>query len=214
ARLERYLQLCADYNMQVVAPSTPAQMFHLLRRQMLRMMRRPLIVMSPKSMLRLKDSASSLEELAGGKFQPVIGEVEKLDPKKVRRMIFCSGKVYYDLLNYRREHKITDMVIVRIEQLYPFPHQEFEEEMNHYKNANEVIWCQEEPGNQGAWHRVMHYLQRHMRPEQILSYALRPSSSSPAVGYLSLHTQQQKELVAAAFRDNIKPEAVRPAVKA
>jgi 2-oxoglutarate dehydrogenase E1 component len=214
ARLERYLQLCADYNMQVCVPSTPAQMFHMLRRQMLRMMRRPLIVMSPKSMLRLKDSASQLEELAGGKFQTVIGETEKLDPKKVRRLIFCSGKVYYDLIHYRRQQKIADVAVIRLEQLYPFPHQEFEEEINRYKGANEVIWCQEEPGNQGAWHRIQHYLLRHMRPEQMLSYALRPSSSSPAVGYLSLHNEQQKELVAAAFRENIKPEAVRPAVRA
>jgi 2-oxoglutarate dehydrogenase E1 component len=214
ARLERYLQLCADYNMQVCVPSTPAQMFHMLRRQMVRMMRRPLIVMSPKSMLRLKDSASSLEELAGGRFHAVIGETEKLDPQSVRRVIFCSGKVYYDLVNYRREHKITDMAVARIEQLYPFPHAEFGEELNRYKNAREVIWCQEEPGNQGAWHRVQHYLLRHMRPDQVLSYALRPSASSPAVGYLSLHNAQQKALVAAAFRDDIKPDSVSSVVDA
>jgi len=214
ARIERYLQLCADYNMQVVVPSNPAQMFHLLRRQMVRMMRRPLVVMTPKSMLRSKEAASLLEDLASGTFQPVIGETENLDADKVRRLIFCSGKIYYELMAHRREHKITDMAVLRIEQLYPFPHQQYAEELKRYKNAKEVIWCQEAPGNMGAWHRVQHYLLRHMRPDQMLSYALRPSASSPAVGYMSLHLEQQKELVAAAFRENIKPEAVRPGIKA
>jgi len=214
ARIERYLQLCADYNMQVVVPSNPAQMFHLLRRQMIRMMRRPLVVMTPKSMLRSKEAASPLEDLAGGTFQPVIGETENLDADKVRRLIFCSGKIFYELMAYRREHQIGDMAVMRIEQLYPFPHQQFADELKRYQNAKEVIWCQEAPGNQGAWHRIQHYLLRHMRRDQMLSYALRPSASSPAVGYMSLHLEQQKELVAAAFRENIKPDAVRPGIKA
>jgi 2-oxoglutarate dehydrogenase E1 component len=203
ARLERYMQLCADYNMQVCVPSTPAQMFHMLRRQMLRRLRKPLIVMTPKSMLRHKESVSSLEELAAGGFQPVIGETEKLEAKNVKRLVFCSGKVYYDLIAYRHEQNIKDVAIIRIEQLYPFPHDQFKAEISRYDNATEVIWAQEEPGNQGAWHRIQHYLLRHMRPEQKLSYALRPSSAAPGVGYLSLHNRQQKELVVAAFREKL-----------
>ena len=203
ARLERYLQLCADYNIQVCVPSTPAQMFHMLRRQMLRSTRKPLIIMSPKSMLRHKESTSSLEDLSKGRFQPVIPEVEALEPKKVRRIIACSGKIYYELMAYRREHKITNMAIIRIEQLYPFPHDDFQAEIERYSKAKEVIWCQEEPGNQGAWHRIQHYLVRHMRKDQVLGYALRPSSASPSVGYLARHKFKQNELIVAAFRDKI-----------
>ncbi len=203
ARLERYLQLCAEYNIQVCVPSTPAQMFHLLRRQMIRPMRKPLIIMSPKSMLRRKESVSSLEDLAHGSFLALIPETEQLDPKKVRRIIACCGKIYYDLLAYRREHKIADMTIIRIEQLYPFPHDDFQAETERYANASEILWCQEEPGNQGAWHRIQHYLLRHKRPDQVMGYALRPSSASPAVGYLAKHNSQQNELVAAAFREKI-----------
>ncbi len=203
ARLERFLQLCADYNIQVCVPSTPAQMFHMLRRQMIRPIRKPLIIMSPKSMLRHKHSVSSLADLAHGNFQPVISETEDIDPKKVRRIIACCGKIYYELINYRHEHQITDMAIIRIEQLYPFPHQEFQDEVEYYSKAKEVIWCQEEPGNQGAWHRIQHYLLRHMKPDQVLGYALRPSSASPSVGYLSRHKFKQNELIVAAFRDKI-----------
>jgi len=199
ARLERYLQLCAQYNMQVVVPSTPAQMFHLLRRQMLRPYRKPLIIMTPKSMLRHKESVSSLEDLAYGQFHTVIAEKENIDPEAVRRLIVCSGKVYYDVLATRRELGRSDIAIVRLEQLYPFPHDAFQAQIDRYASATEVIWVQEEPGNQGAWHRMQHYLLRHMRPEQILAYALRPSSAAPAVGYLSLHNQQHKELLEAAF---------------
>lgn len=203
ARLERYLQLCAEYNIQVCVPSTPAQMFHLLRRQMIRPLRKPLIIMSPKSMLRNKESVSSLTDIADGNFQTVIPETEKLDSKKVRRIVACSGKVYYDLLAYRREHQINDVVIIRIEQLYPFPHDDFQAEIERYPQAEDILWCQEEPGNQGAWHRIQHYLLRHKRPDQVLGYALRASSASPAVGYLAKHNFQQKELVAAAFREKI-----------
>ncbi|MBA2483502.1 MAG: 2-oxoglutarate dehydrogenase E1 component [Nitrosomonas sp.] len=203
ARLERYLQLCSEYNIQVCVPSTPAQMFHLLRRQMIRLMRKPLIIMSPKSLLRHKESVSTLEDLAKGNFQPVISETEQLDPGKVRRMIACSGKIYYELTAYRREHEINDMAIIRIEQLYPFPHDGFQEEIDRYKKAKEVIWCQEEPGNQGAWHRIQHYLLRHLRPDQELGYALRPSSASPAAGYLAKHKFKQNQLIEAAFRENI-----------
>ncbi|WP_035384549.1 2-oxoglutarate dehydrogenase E1 component [Ferriphaselus sp. R-1] len=202
-RIERYLQLCAEYNIQVVVPSSPAQMFHLLRRQMLRPYRRPLIVFTPKSLLRSKDAASPLSELAEGRFQPVIGEVDALDATHVRRVIACSGKLYYELLKARRERGITDMAIVRIEQLYPFPHQDFATQIAAYPNATELLWAQEEPGNQGAWHRIQHYLARHMRPGMQLGYALRASSAAPAAGYLALHNEQQKAVIEAAFRADI-----------
>ena len=203
ARLERYLQLCAEYNMQVCVPSTPSQMFHLLRRQMIRKIRKPLIIMSPKSMLRQKESVSSLEDLTDGEFQSVVPETEELKLKKVRRIIVCSGRVYYDLLAYRKAHKIQDIAIVRIEQLYPFPHEEFQAEVARFEQAKDVLWCQEEPGNQGAWHRIQHYLLRHLGVNQTLCNAMRPSSASPAVGYLAKHNFQKKELVEAAFRKRI-----------
>jgi len=202
-RIERYLQLCADYNIQVCIPSTPAQMFHLLRRQMLRPYRKPLIVFTPKSLLRSKDAASPLAELTDGHFQPIIAEAEQLDNKKVRRIIACSGKVYYDLLAARRSKEKMDMAIIRIEQLYPFPHDDFVAQINAYPSATEVVWCQEEPGNQGAWHRIQHYLLRHLRAGMRLDYALRPSSAAPAAGYLAVHQEQQKAIIEAAFRDDI-----------
>lgn len=204
ARLERFLQLCAEYNIQVCVPSTPAQIFHLLRRQMIRPMRKPLIVMTPKSMLRHKEAVSPLEELASGQFQVVIGEAEKLDVDKIRRVIVCSGKIYYELIAYRREHEIADMAIIRLEQLYPFPHEDFQAQISLYPHTKEILWCQEEPGNQGAWHRIQHYLLRHMQPDQILGYALRPSAASPSVGYLALDKLRQKEVIEAAFRDKLE----------
>ena len=203
-RIERYLQLCADYNLQVCIPSTPAQMFHLLRRQMLRPVRRPLIVFTPKSLLRSKDAASPLQLLAEGGFQPVIEESENLEPTKVRRIIVCSGKVYYELLAGRRERGIRDMAIIRLEQLYPFPHDDFTAQIAAYPNATEMLWCQEEPGNQGAWHRIQHYLLRHMRADMKLGYALRASSAAPAAGYLAVHNEQQKAVIAAAFRPDLE----------
>ena len=202
-RIERYLQLCADYNVQVCIPSNSAQIFHLLRRQMLRPLRKPLIVFTPKSLLRSKDAASPLSELAEGKFQPVIGEVESLPAAGIKRVIACSGKIYYDLLKGRTERAINDMAIIRIEQLYPFPHEDFRAQIAAYPNATEVVWCQEEPGNQGAWHRIQHYLLRHMRPGMKLGYALRPSSASPAAGYLAIHHEQQKAVIEAAFRPDL-----------
>ncbi|MDP2759671.1 MAG: 2-oxoglutarate dehydrogenase E1 component [Sideroxyarcus sp.] len=202
-RIERYLQLCADYNIQVCIPSNAAQIFHLLRRQMLRPFRKPLIVFTPKSLLRSKDAASPLSDFTDGVFQPVIGDIDPLDNANVRRIIACSGKVYYDLLNARRERTIDNMAIIRLEQLYPFPHDDFEAQIAAYPNATEVVWCQEEPGNQGAWHRIQHYLLRHMRPGMKLGYALRPSSASPAAGYMAIHTEQQKAVVEAAFRPDL-----------
>ena len=213
ARIERYLQLCADYNIQVCNPSTSAQMFHLLRRQMLRPLRKPLIVFTPKSLLRSKDASSPLAEFTQGEFQPVIAELDTLDASKVRRVIACSGKIYYELLAARRAKPLGDtshrtlppeeMAIIRIEQLYPFPHHGFAAQIAAYPNATEVVWCQEEPGNQGAWHRIQHYLERHLRKSMRLDYALRPSAAAPAAGYLAVHQEQQKAVIAAAFRDNL-----------
>jgi 2-oxoglutarate dehydrogenase E1 component len=202
-RIERYLQLCADHNIQVCIPSTPAQMFHLLRRQMLRPYRKPLIVFTPKSLLRSKNAASPLSLLAEGGFQSIIPEVDALDASKVRRIIACSGKVYYELLTARRAKGISDMAIIRLEQLYPFPHKDFSEQIAAYPNATEFVWTQEEPGNQGAWHRIQHYLLRHMPKGMHLDYALRPSSAAPAAGYLALHIQQQKAVIEATFRNDL-----------
>ena len=203
ARLERYMQLCAEYNIQVCIPSTPAQLFHMIRRQMVRPYRKPLIVMMPKSLLRRKESTSALDELATGGFKTIIGETDELDPKKVRRVIFCSGKVYFDIVAERRARNITDIAVVRLEQPYPFPHEDYAAEINRYPKAKSVLWAQEEPGNQGIWHRIQHYLLRHMRDDQNLSYSLRPSSASPAVGLLAKHTEQQKALIDAAL--NLEP---------
>ena len=158
ARPERFLQLCAEHNMQVCVPTTPAQIFHLLRRQMVRDFRKPLIVMSPKSLLRHKAAVSALADLAEGRFNTVIGDAEKLVAKNVRRVVVCSGKVYYDLIDFRRANKIADMAVVRLEQQYPFPHLDFKAQIAKYPNAKEVVWCQEEPQNQGAWYRLRAYL--------------------------------------------------------
>ncbi len=200
ARPERFLQLCADYNIQVCIPATPVQMFFLLRRQMIRPYRKPLVIFTPKSLLRHKESVSPLTEFAESKFKPVNAEWdESILPDKVKRVVFCSGKVFFDLMAYRKEKAIKDTAIVRIAQLYPFPHDDFQQQIDLYAGAGEVLWCQEEPGNQGAWHRIQHYILRHMRAGQVLAYATRKSAASPAVGYLSLHQEQQKELVEAAF---------------
>jgi 2-oxoglutarate dehydrogenase E1 component len=199
ARLERYLQLCAEHNIQVCVPSTPAQLFHLLRRQMLRRMRKPLIIIMPKSLLRRKESTSELADLSDGAFQTVIGESDPLEAEKIRRIIACSGKVYFDILAERRSRNIKDIALIRLEQLYPFPHADFAAQMKRYGNAKSVLWAQEEPGNQGAWHRIQHYLHRNMRDDQDLRYALRPSSASPAAGYLAKHNEQQKEIIDAAL---------------
>ncbi len=200
ARVERYLQLCADYNLQVCIPSTAAQIFHLLRRQMLRPLRKPLIVITPKSLLRRKEASSPLEEFTTGGFQPILAEAaETLDPAVVERVVVCSGKVYYDLVAERGQRQIENIVLLRLEQLYPFPHEEFAAQIARYPAARSVLWCQEEPGNQGAWHRIQHYLVRHLRPDQHLSYALRPSSAAPAVGYLNLHEEQRRAFLEAAL---------------
>ncbi len=195
ARLERYLQLCAEHNMQVCVPSTPAQMFHMLRRQALRPFRKPLAVMTPKSLLRHKLSVSSLQDLTDGRFQLLIPEVDDIKAAKVERVVFCAGKVYYDLLEARRAAQLDDVAIVRIEQLYPFPQTEYAETLNGYPNAREIVWCQEEPGNQGAWYQIRHRLQEALKPKHVLSYAGRTPSASTAAGYMELHVQQQKQLI-------------------
>jgi 2-oxoglutarate dehydrogenase E1 component len=203
ARLERYLQLCAEHNMQVVQPTTPAQIFHLLRRQMVRMFRKPMVILTPKSLLRNKEAVSSLDDLAKGEFKTVIGDTDSsLDPRKVKRVIACTGKVYYDLIGGRRERARDDVAIVRIEQLYPFGHKAFDAELKKYANATHLVWCQDEPQNQGAWFYVQHHLTEALRDGQSLSYAGRPASASPAVGYYDKHYAQQKELIAAAFGDS------------
>ncbi|PSB85189.1 2-oxoglutarate dehydrogenase E1 component [Photobacterium damselae] len=195
ARLERYLQLCAEQNMQVMVPSTPAQVYHMLRQQVLRPMRRPLIVMSPKSLLRHPLCISTMDELANGTFQAAIDEVDALDPTQVKRIVFCSGKVYYDLLEQRRKNEQTDVAIIRIEQLYPFPLELVRELLTPYAHVTDYVWCQEEPQNQGAWYCSQHNFYAAIPAGAKLTYAGRPASASPAVGYMSVHLKQQKALV-------------------
>ena len=202
ARLERYLQLCAEHNIQVCLPTTPAQMFHMLRRQVLRPLRKPLVALTPKSLLRHKLAVSSLEDLADGSFQAVIPEVDDLDPDNVRRLVLCSGKVYYDLLEERRERKLEDVAIVRIEQLYPFPEQELGEVIAPYGKLRYVTWCQEEPANQGAWYSSQHHMRRVLARHDIslyLFYAGRVAFASPASGYFSHHIDRQNRLVEEAL---------------
>ncbi|WP_313170855.1 2-oxoglutarate dehydrogenase E1 component [Massilia oculi] len=200
ARIERFLQLCADNNMQVVQPTTAAQIFHLLRRQMVRQFRKPLVIFTPKSLLRNKDAGSSLTDLTKGGFQTVIGECDdKIDAGKVKRVIVCSGKVYYDLVNARKARNSADTAIIRIEQMYPFPHKSFAAELKKFPNATEVVWAQDEPQNQGPWFQIQHNIFEGMEDGQRLAYAGRAASASPAVGYADKHIAQQKELLETAF---------------
>ncbi|WP_159820899.1 2-oxoglutarate dehydrogenase E1 component [Colwellia sp. 20A7] len=199
ARLERFLQLCADHNMQVCVPSTPAQVFNMLRRQVVRPMRRPLVVMSPKSLLRHPLAVSSLEELATGEFKNVIGEIDELDAKAVERVVFCSGKVYYELLEQRRKNELNNVAIVRIEQLYPFPEKELKDAIKDYQHVKQFVWCQEEPQNQGAWYCSQHHFRAAIPDASYLSYAGRNASAAPAVGYMALHVKEQQALVTQAL---------------
>uniref|UniRef100_UPI0017F4B834 thiamine pyrophosphate-dependent enzyme n=1 Tax=Methylibium sp. TaxID=2067992 RepID=UPI0017F4B834 len=200
ARLERFMQLAADNNMQICQPTTASQIFHLLRRQQVRMFRKPLIIMTPKSLLRNKDATSPLAEFTRGEFRTVIGPSRPdLDPAKVKRIIACSGKVAYDLIKRRDEKKAMDVAILRVEQLYPFPHKAFAAELKKFPGANEIVWCQDEPQNQGAWFFVQHYIHENMVDGQKLGYAGRPASASPAVGYAHLHQEQQKALLDQAY---------------
>ncbi len=200
ARLERFLQLCAENNMQVVVPSTPAQMFHMLRRQMLRSLRKPLVVMTPKSLLRHELSVSKLEDLTNGGFSPVLDEVDALDASKVHRVVFCSGKVYFDLLKARRAAKQDNVALVRIEQLYPFPTHAYEAVLKRYPQARQIVWCQEEPQNQGAWYQIRHRLEAPLqRDRHTLLYAGRQHAAAPATGIAKIHDSEQRELVDAAL---------------
>lgn len=201
ARLERFMNMAAENNWQVCVPSTPAQIFHLLRRQMIRRLRKPLIIITPKSLLRHKEAISTIDELAQGGFQTVIPEVEAIDADKVKRVLLCQGKLYYELLAHRRENNITDTALVRIEQLYPFPTEAFARAINQFPNAKEVVWCQEEPRNQGAWYWLAsrHHLVNVLTEQRKLLLVSRPAAASPAVGYYSKHNQQQKAILENAF---------------
>jgi 2-oxoglutarate dehydrogenase E1 component len=209
ARLERFLQLCAENNMQVCVPSTPAQMFHMLRRQMRQSFRKPLIVMTPKSLLRHELSVSSLEDLSRGGFARVIGEVDDVPAQQVQRIVFCSGKVYFDLLKERRKEALREVALVRIEQLYPFPSEEYQATLNRYPNANEIVWCQEEPQNQGAWYQIRHRLQELVPGRRPVLYAGRGPAAAPATGIAKIHEIEQQTLVAAALRSTTTEESAR-----
>ena len=209
ARLERFLQLCAEWNMQVCVPSTPAQMFHMLRRQMLQPFRKPLIVMAPKSLLRHEMSVSALEDLTRGSFARVIDETDELAPAQVRRLVFCSGKVYFDLLKARRKDGIRDVALVRIEQLYPFPSEEYEATLNRYPNAREIVWCQEEPQNQGAWYQIRHRLQELLGARRQVLYAGRAPAAAPATGIAKIHDAEQHALTDAALRATTTEDSAR-----
>jgi 2-oxoglutarate dehydrogenase E1 component len=195
ARLERFLQLSADHNWSVCVPTTPAQVFHMIRRQQLRPVRRPLIVMTPKSLLRHPLAISEMSELENTGFQNAIGEIDSLDPKKVKRVVLCSGKVYYDLLKERRDREQDDVAIIRIEQLYPFPAEEVADIMKDYQHVKDFVWCQEEPQNQGAWYSSQHNFWAAIPSGAQLTYRGRDASAAPAVGYLSEHNKQQQKLV-------------------
>ncbi len=208
ARLERFLQLSAEMNMQVVVPSTPAQMFHLLRRQMLRPIRKPLIVMTPKSLLRHELSVSSLDDLTRGNFSNVIADSDEVPAAQIRRVVFCSGKVYFDLLKARRKENLREVALVRVEQLYPFPKDEYEAVLRKYANANELVWCQEEPQNQGAWYQIRHRLQEIAGEGRDVLYAGRAPAAAPATGLTKIHEMEQAGLVHAALHASALAETV------
>jgi 2-oxoglutarate dehydrogenase E1 component len=194
--------------MQVCVPSTPAQMYHMIRRQILRSLRKPLIVMTPKSLLRHELSVSSLEDLANGEFANVIDEVDKLAPANVRRVVLSSGKVYFDLLKARRSTNNAEVALVRVEQLYPFPVPEMEAVLARYPNAREVVWCQEEPQNQGAWYQIRHRLATLVGKRELL-YAGRAPAAAPATGITKMHEAEQRGLIEAALSATNKEDGAR-----
>ncbi|ACD90437.1 MAG: 2-oxoglutarate dehydrogenase E1 component [Chlorobium limicola] len=198
ARPERFLQLCAENNIQVCQPTTPAQIFHLLRRQMTAMALKPLVILTPKSLLRNKEAVSRLDELSEGHFRNIIGD-PAADPKKITRLLACSGKIYYDLLNRRRENTMENAAVIRVEQLYPFPFEEFSAEIRRYPGLKEIVWCQDEPKNQGYWRFLQHYIMNAMIPGQQFGYAGRPASASTACGYAAMHALQQQALLDQAY---------------
>lgn len=202
ARIERFLQMCAEHNIQVCVPTTPSQVFHMLRRQVKRPLRKPLIAITPKSLLRHKEAISGLEDLCEGTFQTVLPEKEQPDPKKTTRLIMCSGKVFYDLLEKKKADGRDDTAIIRLEQLYPFPGDDLDEILAPYKKLQKVVWCQEEPMNQGAWYSSQHHMRQalnRLNPKLYLQYAGRSPSAAPASGYASVHIEEQKALVNEAF---------------
>ncbi|TVO75265.1 2-oxoglutarate dehydrogenase E1 component [Sedimenticola selenatireducens] len=209
ARLERYLQLCAEHNMQVCVPTTPAQVFHMLRRQMLRPMRKPLVVMSPKSLLRHRLATSALEEFTKGGFQSVIGEIDDINPDDVEHIVICSGKVYYELLEARRARGLKNVALIRLEQLYPFPREIFDEIIDQYTKVDRLIWCQEEPQNQGAWDQIKHRFHTQLDKGKHLYYVGRPAAAAPAVGFYPIHVQQQETLIDEALTGRINPSMNR-----
>jgi 2-oxoglutarate dehydrogenase E1 component len=198
ARLERFLQLCAEDNIQVCIPSTPAQVFHMLRRQAIRPLRKPLIVMTPKSLLRHKEAVSQLDELSSGGFQTVIDETDAIDPQSVKRVVMCSGKVFYDLRAARRERDIKDIAIIRIEQMYPFPRLDLQAVLASYPNLEDAVWVQEEPKNQGSWYAMQSRLSTVVQREKVdvyLRYVGREPSASAAAGYSALHLREQEAFI-------------------
>lgn len=201
ARLERFMQLCAQHNIQVCTPTTPAQMFHMIRRQMLRNFRKPLIVMTPKSLLRHKLAVSALTDLTQGKFHTVLSEIDELNQEKVTKLVLCCGKVYYDLLQKRRDEQLNHIAIIRIEQLYPFPKKMLQQVLAKFPQAKKVVWCQEEPQNQGVWFSSQHNIKDCLQADQTLSYAGREFAAAPAVGSPILHAKQQQALVEQALID-------------
>ncbi|TGJ98997.1 2-oxoglutarate dehydrogenase E1 component [Leptospira langatensis] len=198
-RIERFLQLCADNNMQVANCTNAAQYFHLLRRQILRNFRKPLIIFTPKSLLRFPGALSPIEDLLKGAFREVLPDAGGLKADKVEKVIFSFGKVYYDLLKYREENNVQNTALIRVEQVYPFPANAIEEVFKTYKNAKTIVWCQEEPKNQGAWTFVRDRFEDVLPSGQKLKYAGRKESASPAAGHMKVHTQQQEQLVADAY---------------
>jgi 2-oxoglutarate dehydrogenase E1 component len=205
ARLERFLQMCALENMIVCTPTTPAQAYHMIRRQMRMTTRKPLVVMTPKSLLRHKVAVSSLDEMAKGSFQTLIPDATA-NAKKVKRVVVCGGKVYYDLLEEAQKENLDDVAIVRVEQLYPFPRAELAAELKRYSAATDVVWCQEEPQNQGAWYQIRHHLAASLAPKQALHYAGRARSPSPAAGHFADHVIEQTTLVADALVNPLRGE--------
>jgi 2-oxoglutarate dehydrogenase E1 component len=199
ARLERFMQMCAQHNMQVCVPTTPAQIFHLIRRQMVRPYRKPLIVLTPKSLLRHPLAVSSLSELSIGEYKLIIPEIDDIKSKEVDRVVLCCGKVYYDLLEKRRTQKLNNVAIIRVEQLYPFPEDELKALLKPYQHVKNFVWCQEEPQNQGAWYSIQHRLVECLGKDQALQYAGRSAAASPAAGYASVHLKQQEQLVTTAL---------------
>ncbi|MDZ7714626.1 MAG: hypothetical protein U5J95_00285 [Balneolaceae bacterium] len=199
ARLERFLQLCAEDNMQVVNLTTPAQYFHILRKQAMQENKKPLIIMSPKSLLRHKLATSTTDDLANGSYKPLIPDNEISDAKKVDRLVFCSGKVYYDLYQHRQDKEADNVAIIRLEQFYPFPDNDVREMLEEFSNVEDIVWCQEEPKNMGAWTFISTRIMEQLTDGQSLHYVGRQASASPAAGQMKIHKAEQEKLVKGAI---------------